>query len=213
MSPGSAGRKAEHGPPSDSPSWVRSTNRGQAGGNPREPASRCRSALRSVGAGNGRRALLRSRTGQRQRRQPRRALHHYRIFARPHQIAYCLIGRTGHVDRRELACARQPGLLRHRHRGGPPLPLGAAPLPHVTKRLRYCAASRHPSALGLHLDRREPDRDVVRTALKFRAVTTGMVSFIGEHGIECSALMAPGAIWMVPMIVRSFCSSRSSCRA
>jgi multiple sugar transport system permease protein len=32
-------------------------------------------------------------------------------------------------------------------------------------------------------------------------ITTGMVSFIGEHGIEWSALMAAGAISMVPMIV------------
>ena len=32
-------------------------------------------------------------------------------------------------------------------------------------------------------------------------ITTGMVSFIGEHGIEWSALMAAGVISMVPMIV------------
>ncbi len=32
-------------------------------------------------------------------------------------------------------------------------------------------------------------------------ITTGMVSFIGEHGIEWSALMAAGIISMVPMIV------------
>ena len=32
-------------------------------------------------------------------------------------------------------------------------------------------------------------------------ITTGMVSFIGEHGIEWSALMAAGAISMVPMVV------------
>lgn len=32
-------------------------------------------------------------------------------------------------------------------------------------------------------------------------ITTGMVSFIGEHGIDWSALMAAGAISMVPMIV------------
>jgi len=32
-------------------------------------------------------------------------------------------------------------------------------------------------------------------------ITTGMVSFIGEHGIEWSALMAAGILSMVPMIV------------
>ena len=32
-------------------------------------------------------------------------------------------------------------------------------------------------------------------------ITTGMVSFIGEHGIDSSALMAAGIISMVPMIV------------
>jgi multiple sugar transport system permease protein len=32
-------------------------------------------------------------------------------------------------------------------------------------------------------------------------ITTGMVSFVGEHGIEWSALMAAGIISMVPMIV------------
>ena len=32
-------------------------------------------------------------------------------------------------------------------------------------------------------------------------ITTGMVSFIGEHGIEWPALMAAGTISMVPMIV------------
>lgn len=32
-------------------------------------------------------------------------------------------------------------------------------------------------------------------------ITTGMVSFIGEHGIEWSALMAAGAVSMVPMVV------------
>jgi len=32
-------------------------------------------------------------------------------------------------------------------------------------------------------------------------ITTGMVSFIGEHGIDWSALMAAGVISMVPMVV------------
>ena len=32
-------------------------------------------------------------------------------------------------------------------------------------------------------------------------ITTGLVSFIGEHGIEWSALMAAGALSMVPMVV------------
>ena len=32
-------------------------------------------------------------------------------------------------------------------------------------------------------------------------ITTGMVSFIGEHGIDWSALMAAGIISMVPMVV------------
>lgn len=32
-------------------------------------------------------------------------------------------------------------------------------------------------------------------------ITTGLVSFIGEHGIEWSALMAAGVISMVPMVV------------
>jgi hypothetical protein len=82
---------------------------------------------------------------QQQRLQPvaRLALHRYRIFARAHQIAQRLVGRLGHVDRRQLSRAGQAreldrvarvgldalaGLLRRqRRRNHPTLYVGLQP--------------------------------------------------------------------------------------